>query len=71
MKQEIVSSVLKNAKEAASELLGKLERSAETYNAVFFFASVEQDFALLSELLHKAFKNAWVMGVSTSGEISE
>ncbi|MBQ2207261.1 MAG: FIST C-terminal domain-containing protein [Treponema sp.] len=70
MEQEVVYSRMPDAASAASELVSKLRKSAESYQAVFFMAAIRYDFAKLSEEIKKHFPNSEVMGASTAGEIS-
>lgn len=70
MKQEVIFSRQADTQSAVQELLSKLKNPPEKYNAVLFFASSDYDFSLLSDLLHKKFSGAEVIGTTTSGEIS-
>lgn len=70
MKQEVIFSKQADTQSAVQELLSKLKNPPEKYNAVLFFASSDYDFSLLSDLLHKKFSGAEVIGTTTSGEIS-
>lgn len=70
MKQEVIFSRQADTQSAVQELLSKLKNPPEKYNAVLFFASSDYDFSLLSDLLHKKFSGAQVIGTTTSGEIS-
>lgn len=70
MKQEVIFSRQADTQSAVQDLLSKLKNPPEKYNAVLFFASSDYDFSLLSDLLHKKFSGAQVIGTTTSGEIS-
>lgn len=71
MKQEVIFSRQADTQSAVQDLLSKLKNPPEKYNAVLFFASSDYDFSLLSDLLHKKFSGAQVIGTTTSGEISK
>lgn len=71
MKQEVIFSRQADTQSAVQDLLSKLKNPPEKYNAVLFFASSDYDFLLLSNLLHKKFSGAQVIGTTTSGEISK
>lgn len=68
MIQEIAFSSNRNTEFAVQEIFQQLK--SVNYKVVIFFASVSYDFSLLSKKLKEKFPNAQVVGVSTSGEIT-
>ncbi len=55
---------------AVNELVSRLKKSPDDYQAVFFFAAISYDFEALSIAVKEKFPKSEVIGVSTAGEIS-
>lgn len=70
MEQEVVQTKEKDPRTAALELVRKLRRKPEEYNAVIFFAAISYDFRELSLAIKEYFPETEVIGASTAGEIS-
>lgn len=70
MEQEVVTSRSQDVQLAVSELCSKLKRDLSSYNAVFFMAAINYDFASLSAALQEKFPKAQIIGSSTAGEIT-
>ncbi len=70
MEQEVVQTRANDIQSAVNELCGKLKKSPDKYNAVFFYAAIKYDFAELSSAIKSRFPNSEVIGASTAGEIS-
>jgi len=68
MNQEIAFSSNRNTEMAVQEIFQQLK--SVNYKVVIFFASVSYDFSVLSQKLKEKYSNSQVIGVSTSGEIT-
>lgn len=69
MVQEVVSTRISDAQEAANDLVRQLKQSPDSYNAVIFMAAIKYDFEALSAAIKEHFPNSEVIGASTAGEI--
>ena len=69
MVQEVVSTRISDAQEAANDLVRQLKQSPDSYNAVIFMAAIKYDFEALSAAIKEHFPDSEVIGASTAGEI--
>lgn len=69
MEQEVVSTHVRDAKEAANDLFHQLRNAPNKYNAVIFMAASCYDFEVLSKSIKEKFPQSEVIGTTTAGEI--
>lgn len=70
MEQEVVQTHATNIEAAVKELVSRLRKSPDEYQAVIFYAAINYDFEALSLAIKEKFPHSEVIGASTAGEIS-
>jgi len=70
MEQEVVQTQRTDINSAVNDLVSRLKKSHDKYQAVIFYAAVTYDFEALSAAIKEKFPESEVIGVSTAGEIS-